>query len=69
MGIEPPTHLLINDDRFESHEARDRRFLEITRRVAKNDQVGWPVLALTVGLAVMAIAILVYLFICPSLLG
>jgi hypothetical protein len=69
MGIDYRNSLAAPTDRFESHEARDRRIRDAMRPVDRSLQVGWPILALTLGLATMAVATLLYLFVCPSTLN
>jgi hypothetical protein len=69
MGIDYRNSLPAPSDRFESHEARDQRLREAFSRFDKETRIGSPMLAAVVALAAIAIALLVYLFICPSLLG
>jgi hypothetical protein len=61
MGLDFRKNLPAPSDRFESHEARDRRLQDATSRFAREHQVGWPIVAGTVALAVFAIAMVVYL--------
>ena len=66
MGLDSSKHGHAPIGRFDSHEARDQRFLVAAAGVSKEPRVGWLTIALTVALAIMAVAILGYLTICPS---
>ena len=68
MGLDYRNSLPAPTDRFESHEVRDKRIQDAMRPFDRSLRVGWPIVALTLGLAATAIATLFYLFVCPSLL-
>jgi hypothetical protein len=68
MGIDYRNSLPPPSDRFESHEAWDQRLREALARFDRETQVGWPIQAGAVAIVVIAVAMLFYLFICPSLL-